>query len=137
LSAACSDIGGWFGADQGEKSGADRGPSVHVIRIIQHDRGNSFDPVELAISTGDAVRFVLTGGRPESVVFDTAGVTLEAAGFIRDRSMDWGVLLVEPGQSHEISFRGAPPGRYPFRSIPHAAEGMEGVIVIPGPGENE
>jgi plastocyanin len=134
----CSgDPGASGGAGDGlaARTEAPRGAAVRIISIVQHDRRNRFDPVEVTVSPGDAVRFVLTGGRPESVVFDDAAVTPEVAAFIREHSMNLGVLMIEPGQSHEVSFEGAPPGRYPFRSIPHAEEGMAGVVIVAGAEE--
>lgn len=129
LIAGCGGDSASVEAD-GSGSRGRGGATVRVVRIVQHDRRNAFDPPGLAISPGDAVRFVLTGGRPESVVFDDATATPEAAEYIREHSLNLGVLLVEPGQTHEVSFTEAPPGSYPFRSIPHAEEGMTGIIVV-------
>ncbi len=133
LVGGCSGDGASDAGDSRADRTADRSPGggiVRIVRIVQHDRGNKFDPPGLAITSGDAVRFVLTGGRPESVVFDADAATPEATAFIRENSLDLGVLLVEPGQSHVISFQGAPPGSYPFRSIPHAEQGMTGIVVV-------
>jgi plastocyanin len=131
LLAGCSgDSPSGDSAADGTVARSPDGGIVRIVRIVQHDRGNKFDPPGLAISSGGAVRFVLTGGRPESVVFDADAATPEAAVFIREHSLDLGLLLVESGQSHEISFVGAPPGSYPFRSIPHAEQGMTGIVVV-------
>ena len=76
------------------------------------------------------MRFVLAGPQPESVAFDTAVAEGPPVDFIRDRSLHLGVLLLEPGQTYDVSFVDAPPGTYPYVSIPHAVQGMRGVVQV-------
>lgn len=106
------------------------GGSVHLVRILHRPDRYQFEPARLTIVSGDLVRFVMAGSLPESIVFDPETATPEAAVFIRDSSMHLGVLLVEPGQTHDFSFRDAPPGSYPFFSIPHSGWGMAGVVQV-------
>jgi plastocyanin len=104
--------------------------TVHLVRLVQRGHQYTFEPAELIVQSGDVVRFVLAGPQPESVAFDTAAATGAAADFVRDRSLHLGVLMIEPGQVYEVSFAGAPPGSYPFFSIPHAEQGMRGSIEV-------
>ncbi len=104
--------------------------SVHLVRIVHRPDRYQFEPARLTIASGDLVRFVMTGSLPESIVFDPLTATPEAAAFIRGRSLNLGVLLVDPGQSHDFSFQGAPPGIYPFLSIPHSDRGMTGSVEV-------
>ena len=55
------------------------------------------------------------------------------ADYIRQQGLDRGVLLTEPGSAHDVSFHAAPPGSYPFHSVPHAAQGMRGSIQVESP----
>jgi plastocyanin len=109
------------------------GGSVHLVRIIHRPDHYRFDPATVTVVPGDVVRFVLAGSLPESVVFDPSEATPEAAEFIHSRSMHLGVLLVEPGQSYDFEFKDAPPGRYPFLSIPRSGSGMTGSVDVVAP----
>jgi plastocyanin len=106
---------------------------VHFVRLVQRGDRYSFEPAELTLPPGDVLRFVMTGSQPESVAFDPASATPEAAEFIRGRNLHLGVLLTDVGQARDVSFRDAPPGRYPFLSLPHADRGMRGVVTVQAP----
>jgi plastocyanin len=110
------------------------GATVHLVRLVQHGDVYAFEPDEVRIPTGDVVRFVLAGGQPESIVFDAGSATPEAAAFIGEHSLNLGVLLTEAGQAYDVDFREAPPGQYPFLSLPHSVHGMRGVVVIESAG---
>jgi plastocyanin len=106
------------------------GGAVHLVRLVQRGDQYAFEPAELSIPSGDVLRFVMTGQQPESVAFDTTAAAPEVADFIGENSLLRGVLLVQPGQAHDVSFRDAPPGRYSFYSIPHSVHGMRGWVDI-------
>lgn len=106
------------------------GGAVHLVRMVQRGDQYAFDPADLRIAQGDLVRFVMTGPQPESIVFDATDAPPEVASFIREAALDRGVLLTEPGQLHDVTFAGAPPGSYPFFSLPHADRGMRGRITV-------
>jgi len=106
---------------------------VHLVRMVAQGDRYAFDPAEVRVRPGDRVRFVLVGNQPESIVFDTAGTPAGVAAFLRERDLLRGVLLTRPGQEYEASFGDAPPGRYPFFSIPHAPHGMRGAVVVEAP----
>ena len=106
------------------------GAAVHLVRLVQRADAYAFDPTTLTVARGDVVRFVMSGSQPESVVFDAAAASPEAAGFIRANQLDRGVLLTEPGQAYDVSFREAPPGTYPFESLPHGPRGMRGTVTV-------
>ena len=106
------------------------GATVHLVRMTQGGDSYAFEPAVVLGAPGDVVRFVLAGSHPESVVFDAATASPEAAAFIRNHSLQLGVLLTDPGQAYDVAFTDAPPGRYPFLSQPHVARGMRGEVVI-------
>jgi plastocyanin len=109
---------------------AANGGAVHLVRLIQRGDQYAFDPSELAVRRGDVVRFVMGGSQPESVVFDPVAASPEAGEFIRTNSLHMGVLLTQPGQAYDVSFQDAPPGRYPFLSLPHQPHEMTGVVQV-------
>ncbi len=106
------------------------GARVHLVRLVQRGDQYAFDPAVIHASAGDVVRFVMAGTQPESVAFDPTNASPEAADFIRARFLHHGVLLTDSGQAYDVSFADAPPGRYPFVSVPHAIHGMVGEVLI-------
>ena len=49
------------------------GGAVHLVRLVQRGDAYAFDPSDIAIASGDVVRFVMTGSQPESVAFSPEG----------------------------------------------------------------
>lgn len=109
------------------------GGDVHLVRMVQRGDRYAFEPAEIPIRNGDVVRFVMVGSQPESVAFELTEVGPEMAEYVRANSLERGVLLTEPGQSYDVAFRDAPPGRYPFLSAPHAVQGMRGAVIVISP----
>lgn len=90
----------------------------------------AFAPSEVRVAPGDVVRFVMVGNQPESVVFDTGGLPAAQAEYIAGRGLDRGILMTDPGSTFDVSFGEAPPGDYPFRSVPHHESGMKGIVSV-------
>jgi plastocyanin len=109
--------------------------AVHLVRMVQRGDRYSFEPDTITIPAGDVVRFVMTGSQPESVAFDKTAATPEISSFITSGSLDRGILLTNPGDSYDVSFRAAPAGNYPFHSVPHAIQGMRGLISVQAASE--
>jgi plastocyanin len=110
------------------------GGQVHLVRLVQRGNRYAFEPAEISIPAGDVVRFVMVGGQPESVAFDTAQASPEAAQFIRANQLHRGVLMTDTGQAYDVPFPDAPPGIYPFVSLPHGSQGMKGTVTVVPPG---
>ncbi|MQA88637.1 MAG: hypothetical protein GEU90_00175 [Gemmatimonas sp.] len=106
------------------------GASFHLVRLVQRGDQYAFEPAEIVIRTGDVLRFVMVGAQPESVAFDPTRASPEVARFIRAHNLHFGVLLTDAGQAYDVSFLDAPPGEYPFVSLPHGSRGMHGRVVI-------
>lgn len=109
------------------------GGRVALVRMTTGEGEPAFAPAEVRVRQGDVVRFVLTSARPESVAFDTAGLSTAAADFVRRSGIRRGPLLTRVGEVYDVSFRDAPAGRYLFASVPHASRGMRGAVVVEAP----
>jgi plastocyanin len=147
LLAGC-DAGGVEGPSEGDRAAAEalegsdvlqritspvEGGAVHLVRIVHQGDLYAFDPAEIVIRPGDVVRFIMAGSQPESVVFDPVEATAEAGDFVRGNTLHQGVLMTDAGQTYDVVFSDAPPGRYPFRSLPHGEQGMQGVVTVVEP----
>jgi plastocyanin len=106
-----------------------------TIKMIGDDKGYRFDPANVTIKTGQAVKFVMVTGGPHNVSFDPA--TTPAAGKDQLNANMTGQIselsspmLMNPNESYTISFGGIPPGTYDFHCTPHLAMGMKGSITV-------
>jgi plastocyanin len=115
------------------------GSEIALVRVLSGPTEYRFEPSRVALPEGGTVRFVLAAATPETIVFDTAGLAPAARDFLLSQGLTHGPLLVRAGQTYDASFRDAPAGAYPFRSLLHHAQGMSGVVRIgepPAAGED-
>jgi plastocyanin len=107
------------------------------VKMLGDEKGYRFDPANITIKSGDAIKFINVSGGPHSVGFDPAKVPPAvqpqlAANMPGDHSMGplEGPLLLQPNESYVVSFAKIPAGSYDFHCTPHLALGMKGVITI-------
>jgi plastocyanin len=107
------------------------------IKMIGDATGYKFDPANVTISTGDALKFVVVGGGPHNVAFDPAQFTDPAvraqldANFGSDKMAELSSgLKMNPGDAITISFGGIKPGTYNFNCTPHLAMNMKGTVTV-------
>src|SRR4051812_18099824 len=105
------------------------------VKMVGDDKGYRFEPADIKIKAGDAVKFVMVTGGPHNVAFDPT--TIPAAGKAQlDANMDQKMaelsspLLMNANESYVISFGGVAPGSYPFHCTPHLAMNMKGTITV-------
>ena len=106
------------------------------VKLVGDDKGFRFEPANLTIKTGDAVKFVFVSGGPHNVAFD--GSTLAAdvkaqldANFGAERMAELNSnMYMTVGQGITISFAKIPAGTYNFNCTPHLAMGMKGVLTV-------
>jgi plastocyanin len=106
------------------------------VKMIGDDKGYRFEPADIKIKSGDAVRFTMVTGGPHNVAFDPATITDPASKAQLDANMDNKMselsspMLMNPNEQYVISFGGVKPGTYPFHCTPHLAMGMKGTITV-------
>lgn len=110
--------------------------TTHEIRMIGDDKGFRYEPANLTIKSGDAVKFIAISGFPHNVAFMPTGLTADVksqldANFGTDRMAELtSNMYMTEGQSATISFANIPAGKYEFNCTPHLAMGMKGVITV-------
>lgn len=110
--------------------------TTHEVKMLGDEKGYRFEPANLTVKTGDAVKFVFVSGGPHNVAFD--GSTLAAdvkaqldANFGSQRMAELSSnMYMTAGESVTISFGNIPAGAYNFNCTPHLAMGMKGVITV-------
>lgn len=108
-----------------------------TLRVIRMGgaSGARFEPVETQAQAGDTLRFLNLGGF-HNVEFLADSIS-DSARRLLARAMPGerigplsSPLLLEPQERYEITVPALPPGRYPFVCLPHAAGGMQGLLVV-------
>lgn len=107
-------------------AGAEVAPTGDMIEVkmVTDDKGNYFEPAEIAAKPGDVLRFTLVSG-VHNVSFP-AGENANAAGLPGP-----GEMLQLPGQTYDVPVSFA-AGEYKFQCDPHAALGMVGKLRVEG-----
>ena len=105
------------------------------VKMIGDATGYKFDPANVTVKQGDAVKFVMTSGGPHNVAFQN--VTDAAAKAQLDANMPGqhmgelsGPLVMQPNEAYVVSFAKVPPGKYDYICTPHAAMNMKGSITV-------
>ncbi len=109
--------------------------TTHEIQMVLEGSTYKYVPSELKVKAGDKVVFKNVSGGPHNVQFVVDSIPAGAATVLDAAMADRmgpaaGPLLAEPNQTYEVSFAGAPAGKYPFYCLPHQAMGMKGVITV-------
>ena len=108
---------------------------THEVKMIGDATGYKFEPANITVKQGDAIKFVMVSGGPHNVAFQN--VTDAAAKAQLDANMPGqklgelsGPFVMQPNETYTISFAKVPPGKYDFICTPHAAMNMKGTITV-------
>lgn len=109
--------------------------TTHDVKMLGDQTGYKFEPANLTIKKGDAVKFIMVSGGPHNVAFQ--GVTDAAAKSQLDANMSGAKMgelsspmVMAPNEAYVVSFANVPAGAYAFTCTPHAAMNMKGVITV-------
>ena len=105
------------------------------VKMLGDAQGYRFDPVNITIKVGDAVRWTNVSGGPHNVTFwpDSIPAGADAqlgANMPNTTSPLTGPLLTDPNATYTVSFAGVKPGVYKYYCTPHLALGMKGQITV-------
>jgi plastocyanin len=109
--------------------------ATHEIKMIGDDKGYRFEPADVTIKSGDALKFVNVTGGPHNIAFDAETMPADAKAQL-DANMDNKMadlsspMLMNPNEEYTISFGGVKPGKYTFHCTPHLAMNMKGSVTV-------
>lgn len=127
-------------ADTATPAGAVASPPAtgrtHEIKMIGDDKGYRFEPANLTVKAGDAIKFVFVSMAPHNVAFEGDKIPAAARALLDANfgSARMGELMskmyMAPGEGFTLSMANIPVGQYPYHCTPHFAMNMKGVITV-------
>lgn len=110
--------------------------TTHTVNMIGDAKGYRFEPANVTVKQGDAIKFVVVSGGPHNVAFDPATIPPDVkpqldANMGSDKMGELSSnMKMNPGDAVTVSFGKIKPGQYPFHCVPHLALNMKGVITV-------
>ena len=109
--------------------------TTHEVKMIGDAKGYRFEPADLTIKQGDAVKFIMVSGGPHNVAFlnltdPTTKAQINANMPGQHMAEDSSPLLMNPNEAYTVSFAKVPAGKYDYDCTPHAAMGMKGSMTV-------
>ncbi len=108
---------------------------THEVKMIGDATGYKFDPANVTVKQGDAIKFIMVSGGPHNVAFQN--VTDATAKAQLDANMPGakmgelsGPFVMQPNEAYTISFAKVPAGKYDYICTPHAAMNMKGTVTV-------
>ena len=102
--------------------------------MVGDDKGYRFEPVDITIKSGQAVKFVNVTGGPHNIHFDpeSLGASKDQlnANMVGQLSELMSPMLLNPNEAYTVSFGGIAPGKYLVNCTPHLAMNMKGTITV-------
>jgi len=108
---------------------------THEVKMTGDATGYKFDPANITVKQGDAVKFIMVSGGPHNVAFQN--VTDATAKAQLDANMPGaklgelsGPMVMAPNEGYTVSFAKVPAGKYDYICMPHAAMNMKGAVTV-------
>ena len=105
------------------------------VKMSGDATGYKFEPANLTIKQGDAIKYIMTSGGPHNIAFQN--VADAAAKAQLDANMQGAKMgelsspmLMAPNEAYVVSFAKVPAGTYNFTCTPHAAMNMKGAVTV-------
>ena len=124
------------GAAGGAVAAAPVTGTTKTVNMVGDAKGYRFEPANVTVKQGDAIKFVVVSGGPHNVAFDPATIPADVkpqldANMGTDKMGELSSnMKMNPGESVTVSFGKIKPGQYPFHCVPHLALNMKGVITV-------
>jgi plastocyanin len=105
------------------------------VKMLGDANGYRYDPVNLTIKEGDAVKWTVVSGPPHNVSFYADSIPSGSQAQLGANMPNPMSPLTSPlfntvGESYTVSFAGVPKGTYKYFCTPHQALGMHGQLTV-------
>ena len=109
---------------------------THTVRMLLDAQGAyRFDPANITIRRGDAVKWLMVSGGPHNVQFDPNGIPSGAQAQLTANMPSQATplgspMMMNPNEEYTVSFAGVPAGTYNYTCTPHLAMNMRGTVRV-------
>jgi plastocyanin len=108
---------------------------THTVRMVGDAQGYRFDPANITIKRGDAVKWLMVSGGPHNVAFDANGIPAGAQAQLSANMQNQqgplsSPMMMNANEEYTVSFAGVPAGAYNYVCTPHLAMNMKGVVTV-------
>ncbi len=103
------------------------------IKMVGDEKGYRFEPANVTINVGDALKFTVVSGMPHNVAFTNVPAAARAqlqANMPEAMGDLMGKMLLAAGDTYTVSFAGLVAGKYDFNCTPHIANNMVGTVTV-------
>lgn len=110
--------------------------TTKTVNMVGDAKGYRFEPANITVKQGDAIKFVVVSGGPHNVAFDPATIPADVrpqldANMGTDKMGELSSnMKMNAGEAVTVSFAKIKPGQYPYHCVPHLALNMKGVITV-------
>ena len=108
---------------------------THEVKMIGDASGYKFEPANITIKQGDAIKWIMVSGGPHNVAF--LNVTDPATKTQLDANMSGAKMgelsspmLMQPNEAYTVSFAKVPAGKYDYQCTPHVAMNMKATVTV-------
>ena len=122
-------------APAGATAAAPATGTTHEVKMIGDATGYKFEPANITVKSGDAVKFVMISGGPHNVAFQNvadAAVKAQLDANMPGQKMGEASspMVMQPNEAYTVSFAKVPAGKYDYVCVPHLAMNMKGVVTV-------
>ena len=108
---------------------------THTVRMVGDAQGYRFEPANITVKQGDAVKWLMVSGGPHNVAFDANGIpagaqTQLSANMPNQQGPMSSPMMMNANEEYTVSFAGVPAGAYNYVCTPHLAMNMKGVVTV-------
>ncbi|MBA3891520.1 MAG: hypothetical protein H0X64_13415 [Gemmatimonadaceae bacterium] len=108
--------------------------TTHTVNMVVTATGEyRYEPAEITVKQGDAIKWVMVSGGPHNVAFTNVPeaakgqLTANMPNQLGELSSP---MFMNPGEEYTVSFAGIPAGTYDYVCTPHLALGMTGKVTV-------
>ena len=110
-------------ADAGTATAAPATGQTHEVKMVGDEKGYRFEPADLKVKAGDAVKFTMVSGGPHNVAFDEAAIPAAGkaqltANIPNPAAPLSSQMMLNPNETVTISFANVAPGAYNYHCTP-------------------
>lgn len=108
--------------------------TTHTVNMVVTAAGEyRFEPAEITVKAGDAIKWMMVSGGPHNVAFQNVPEAAKAqlsANMPNQLGELSSPMFMNPGEEYTVSFAGIPAGTYDYVCTPHLALGMTGKVTV-------